>query len=377
MKTIKFQTKNILPQLTQVVAVVNSKNTMPILSCVKLDTYAKGSGISLKMTASDSETWIMQNVEVEGDAGISICIDASDFLKGLRNLDDDYVEMKIDEEKNAITCKYTNGYFAISCLDSKEFPLVSPDIENMQKYNIDASKLLFLISNVGFAMNNDELRPVFNSVHFDFFRDRMVTVATDGQRLAKLTDWEIDGKENDYSFNLPSKPSSLILGVLASCQGDVSCIFNDNMIVIENSNFSFITRLIEGKYPNYDSVIPKTYNYLAKVNKKSLMASIKRVSAMGDNVSELVKFYFNNNEIVVSAENVEFFKSAKESIACDYTGSPLVIGFKSSYFIQSLQNIESENIKIELIADDRPCILEPDKETNIESKFLLMPLAIH
>ena len=381
MKKISFNSKKILSNLSQVAAVVGQKNTMPILANVKLETFQNANaGIDLKMTASDSETWITEVVDVDGDDGISICVDAADLLKGLRNLDDVDVEMIVDDEKQSVTCKYANGFFSLSYVGTSEFPTNAIDTEGIIEYSVNARKILSFISSVGFAVNDDELQPVFNSIHFDFFADRMVVVATDGQRLAKISDSTSSFNDELKSFSLPTRPANLLLPILASCNesDEITCAFNDRIIIFKSANFNLTARLIEGKYPNYDSVIPTTYNTLATVSKKALISSIKRVAPMGDSNSELIKLNFGYGEILISAENIDFCKKAKETLECTYDGlSELEIGFKSSHLLQSLQNIDSDEIEIKLLAHNRACILEPrTKIDNIEYKYLLMPLLI-
>ena len=382
MKKIKFNSKKVLTNLSQVAAVVGQKNTMPILSNVKLETIDNPfAGILMMITASDSETWISEMVDIDGDTGVNVCVDASDLLKGLRNLDDVQVEMEIDEDTKNVTCRYENGYFSLSYCDSNEFPKNAFSYANATSYTIDSKKLLSFISSVGFAVNDDELRPVFNSIHFDFFANKLVVVATDGQRLAKITDDTFSSENELKSFNLPTRPANLLLPILATLPDgdkDITCEFNENAITFQGNGFNLTTRLIEGRYPNYDSVIPTSFNNTAIVNKKSIISSIKRVSPMGDMQSELIKLNFGFGEIIISAENVDFCKKAKETLECNYDGlQELEIGFKSSHLLQSLQNIDSDEIEIKLIAHDRACVLEPHtKIEHIEYKYLLMPLLI-
>lgn len=379
MKKIKFNAKAILPQLAQVVSVVSSKNAMPILANVMFETQDSGDGTILVMTASDSETWVEQKVKVEGDTGVSICVDAQDIMKGLRNLDDVYVELEIDEESQQLTCRYGKGYFSITYLDTNEFPRCANSTDASPiEYVIPSTTLREHISSVGFAVNDDELRPVFNSIHFDFFDDGMVVVATDGQRLAKIKDYTIHGNGNELnSFNLPTKPANILLNILSCVENEIVCKFDEKEIVFKNKDFKLSTRLIEGRYPNYDSVIPKESKYESIIEKATFVSSIKRVAPMGNNTSELMKLAFDVNTLVISAENIDFCKKAEETIMCQYLGDKMAIGFKSSYLLQSLQNINSENIEMRLIANNRACVLVPHtKKENVDYTYLLMPLLL-
>lgn len=379
MKKIKFNAKAILPQLTQVVSVVSSKNAMPILSNVMLQTFDVESNTILVLTASDSETWVEQKIKVEGDFGVDICVDAADIMKGLRNLDDVDVELSIDEEKQQLTCNYGKGYFSITYSNTDEFPKCPNSTDTSSDgYAIPSISLREHIAGVGFAVNDDELRPVFNSVHFDFLNDGMVVVATDGQRLAKIKDSTICGNGGELnSFNLPTKPANILLNILSCHDDEITCKFDEKEIVFFNDHFKLSTRLIEGRYPNYDSVIPKESKYEAIIDKAAFVSSIKRVAPMGNNTSELMKLAFDVNTLVISAENIDFCKKAEETIMCQYLGNKMEIGFKSSFLLQSLQNINSESIEMRLIANNRACVLVPQtKKENTEYTYLLMPLLL-
>lgn len=378
MKKISFDVKDVLSQLTQVASIVAAKNTMPILRCVKFETKNVNDTTLLKMTTSDGETWVSAVANIDGDEGINVCMAANDILHGLQNLSDSHVTLEIDEEKNTVICHYGKGFFRITCESSNEFPIHKIAKDGLCEFDLQPKNLFSYIKKVSFATNNDELRPVLNSIHFDFFDDNMIIVATDGQRLAKITDGNIKNTFGEIkSLNLPTKPSMILSNALTLTDNDVKCRFNDKVAVFSNPQFKLSTRLIEGRYPNYNSVIPKDNLKTAIIAKDNFISAIKRVSPMGNSLSELITLTFTNNALIVKTENDELSKKAEETISCEYSGVEMTIGFKYSYLLQGLQSVTSEKVLFNIISPERACIISPESMTeNLEYLCLLMPLRI-
>lgn len=377
MKKISFDVKDVLPQLTQVASIIAAKNAMPILRCVKFETKNVNDTTLLKMTASDGETWVSAVANINGDEGINVCMAANDMLRGLQNLSDSYVTLEIDEEKNTVICHYGKGFFRIACESSNEFPIHKIEKDDLCEFDLQPKNLFSYIKKVSFATNNDEWRPVLNSIHFDFFADNMIIVATDGQRLAKITDGNVKNTFGEIkSLNLPTKPSTILSNALTLTDNDVKCRFNDKVAVFSNPQFKLSTRLIEGRYPNYESVIPKDNLKAAVIDKDSFTSAIKRVAPMGNSMSELMTLTFGNNNIIIKTENVELSKKAEETMQCEYNGGDMTIGFKFSYLLQALQSMQAEKILFNIISPERACIIKPEIENGAQYLCLLMPLRI-
>lgn len=378
MAKLKFNVKDVLPQLLQVASVVVQKNTMPILDCIKLETTKVNGNVALRLTASDGETWVSTIASIQADDDICCCILANDIIKGLSNLDDVDVEMSFDDEKKNVTCNYGNGFFVITYEDASTFPTNKVDFSGACEHEINSKALLSYISMVSFATNPYELRPVLNSVHFDFFKDKMVVVATDGQRLAKITDYGISqNNEETNSLSLPTKPAQILTKILSTIDDVVKCKFNDKSVVFYCDSFYLLARLVEGRYPNYEMVIPTTFNHIALVDKSSILPAIKRVTPMGDANSELIQLKFEDGNIMLKTENIEFSKKAEENVKCQYKDTPLTIGFKSTYLVQSINSIDCKTIRIKMVAQDRACVIEPEANTSeVEHTRLVMPLRI-
>ncbi len=375
---IKFKTKEFLAALTQSSAVVMSKNSMPILDNVMIETRDDGNGgVLAVLLTSDSDMWLqMKTPLLGGDKDIKFCIGASDFLKALKNLDDCIVTMTLDKDKHVVTCEYGNGHFSLPFIDTNEFPKPYNKEGEMVTRIMDREKVLCAIESVEYAIANDMLRPVMNGVHFDFFKDRMVSAATDGHKLSKYTDNSITHEEEIvYQFTLAQKPCAIIKNILSSLSGDVKISFNDGMVEMNNTHFKLTSRLIEGRYPHYDSVIPKESKALVSVDKQKIITALKRVIPMGNATSELMSLHLSTGKLTLNTEDIDFSKSASECVDCEYNGDDMLVGFKSSSLLQILSNVPSEVVHISLIDPTRAVIFYgDDKDTYLS---LLMPMILH
>lgn len=385
MNKITFMSDEILPSLAMVSSVVNPKNSLPILNDVRIETKDDGNGGTiLVFMASDSETWLQMKATCEeSDKDVAICIEAKSLLQALRNLGGKRVEMTIDDDKHTVLCSYGNGRFSLPFDNANEFPLPIATIDDAKEKRIDAQKLLTAIEKAGFATANDELRPVMNGVHFDFYPYGMVTCATDGHKLAKYTDLTItfDGDANPVvdGYTLPKKPCHTLISVLANTvAGDVKISFNDRLVAVNNTMFKMTTRLIEGRYPNYDAVIPKENNKIALVDKAAFVSALKRVLPMGNSNSELVALGFNSGNMTISAEDFDFSKSASEDVCCDYAQEPFSIGFKGSVLLQMLQNIDGDVVKLAMSDASRAGVISEDKSHECyDYTSIIMPMLLN
>ena len=382
MKNIHFNVDEITPTLAIVSSVINSKNALPILSNVCIETKDDGNGGAyIVMMASDCETWLQMVATCSfADIGISICIDAKSLLQALRNLTGTFVKMAIDEERRIVKCTYGNGHFSLPYESMVDYPLPFVKPEGAKEKSMDSQKLLYAIEKAGFATANDELRPVMNGIRFEFFVDGMVAVASDGHKLAKYKDFTVNEVEaiEVCGFTMPKKPSQILMNVLANTiAGDVRIAFNDNCFTVNNKQFKLSARLIEGRYPNYDSVIPKDNDKIITLEKSAFISALRRVLPLGSSISELVALTFENGKMTVSAQDFDFNTAAEEHITCDYVGDRFAIGFKGSVLLQMLQNLDSDTIVLAMKDPMRAGILKEKKENTIyDYTSLIMPMLI-
>lgn len=381
MSRIKFNVDEWLPRLSQVVGVVNSKNPLPILGDILIKTDMEAQR-GLTFTASDSETWLtIEAPHLSFDDSFEICIAAVDFYKALCNLKGKQVCMTLDAEHHTVECDYGNGRFTMAYEDATEYPKPNMDASDSKSKVIDADKLLYAVNKPDYATANDELRPVMNGIRLEFFADGMVAVASDGHKLAKFKDLSIIPEGDNVEvcgFTLPKKPAGVLRNLLNQFGGDVSITFNDRCATFVIADcFTLNTRLIEGRYPNYESVIPRENTIVATIDKAAFLAAMKRVLPMSNASSELISFKFTMGNMEISAEDYDFSRTASENISCDYASPDLQIGFKGSVIMAVLQSIDDDSVKVYLKDSMRAGVFMPaTQKDNTSYLALAMPMLI-
>ena len=374
---IQLKAKELSAKLKLAAKVINSKNALPILG----DFFFEYKGGSLLyITASDGEQWLSQKMEATSTetSEFKFCVNAPDFQKAIDNLNDCLVRIVLDDNAQTITCDYGNGKFTMPYDNADEFPPANMDTTGTNDLIIDSKQILKAIELTGFATANDELRPVMNGIHFDFFTDGMVCATSDGHKLARYKDKSITMEDGGTTpnFTLPKKPANILMSVLNVFDGQVKLSFNDKAISINNSDFKLSARLLDFKYPNYEAVIPKNSPITITIDKNSMLNALKRVLPMANDSSYLVELDFTNGQVTISAKDLDFSKSASETVTCD-CDTELKIGFKGSTLIEILRNINDDNVVIELDNPSRAGVFFSAFElTRDEYLSLCMPMLI-
>lgn len=376
---IKVQAKSLAAILKTAAKVINSKNSLPILGDVLFETKNN----VLVATVSDGEQWLSQKCEVIScDQEFKFCVCVTEFTNTINNLGDMPITITLDEQTKTLTCEYGNGNgrFSMPYEDANEYPLSNIDTTDTKDFIVDSKKVLKAVELTGFATANDELRPVMNGIHFDFFEDGMVCATSDGHKLARYKDKTItSSNENGTTpnFTLPKKPANILMNILSALEGDVKLSFNDKAISINNKDFKLTARLLEFKYPNYESVIPKDNPITITADKNSLLNALKRVLPMANDSSNLIELDFTYGYVTVSAKDIDFSKSACETVKCDCERE-LNIGFKGSTLVEILKNINDDNIVIELSDPSHAGVFYSAFElTRDEYLSLCMPMLIN
>jgi DNA polymerase-3 subunit beta len=374
---IQLKAKELSAKLKLAAKVINSKNSLPILGDFLFEY--KGNSL-LYITASDGEQWLSQKMEATSmeTSEFKFCVNAPDFQKAIDNLNDYLVKIVLDDNSQTITCDYGNGKFTIPYDNANEFPQANMDTTGTNDLIIDSKQILKAIELTGFATANDELRPVMNGIHFDFFTDGMVCATSDGHKLARYKDKSITMEDGGTTpnFTLPKKPANILMSVLNVFDGQVKLSFNDKAISINNSDFKLSARLLDFKYPNYEAVIPKNSPITITIDKNSMLNALKRVLPMANDSSYLVELDFTNGQVTISAKDLDFSKSASETVTCD-CDTELKIGFKGSTLIEILRNINDDNVVIELDNPSRAGVFFSAFElTRDEYLSLCMPMLI-
>ncbi|MEL7601316.1 MAG: DNA polymerase III subunit beta [Proteiniphilum sp.] len=364
----------LLNHLQAISRVINSKNTLPILDCFLLNLKNN----TLSLTAADSETRLETLVEVSNTEGEgSLAINAKNLLDPLRELPDQPLTFDINDETLEVFIYYHNGKYNFVGLKGDEYPEPKVLKESALKLTMDAETLFSGINRTVFATADDELRPVMNGIYFDISADDLTFVASDGHKLVRVTTTETKG-EGRSSFILPKKPANLLKSLLPKETGAVEITFDENNAYIAMSSYKMVCRFVEGRYPNYNSVIPQNNPNTLTLDRLALLNALKRVAVFSNPASSLVKLQLSEDKIVVSAQDIDFLTAAEEMIPCHYEGNVMNIGFKAAFLIDILNNIPSSDVRVELSDPSRAGLILPvEKEENEEMLTLLMPMMLN
>lgn len=360
--------------LQAVSRVINSKNALPILDCFLFELQDG----TLSITASDSETTMVTSVEVnESDADGRFAVTAKTLLDALKEIPEQPLSFCINMNTMEITVQYQNGKYSLVGQNADEFPQVTMLSESAVCVELDAQILLGGINRAVFATADDELRPVMNGIYFDITTDDITMVASDGHKLVRCRTLAAHGNER-AAFILPKKPASLIKNLLPREEGNVTIEFDERNAVFTLEKFRMVCRLIEGRYPNYNSVIPQNNPYKIIIDRLMLIGALRRVSIFSSQASSLIKLRMQENLLVVSAQDIDFSTSAEETLVCQYGGAPMSIGFKSTFLVDILNNISAEEVVIELADPSRAGVIVPvEQEENEDLLMLLMPMMLN
>ena len=354
--------------------VINSKNSLPILDCVLIELQEG----TLTMTASDNETTLSTAIEVseyEGEGAFAIS--SKTILEALKENPEQPLDFNVDLETLAINVNNQNGHYSLMGQDAIEFPRLKHLSNSMVNMTIPADVLLSAINRCIFATADDELRPVMNGVYFDITPQDVTMVASDGHKLVRNKSFSVASNEK-AAFILPKKPANLLKNLLPKEQGDVTITFDDSNALFNLENYQMNCRLIEGRYPNYNSVIPQNNPHKAIIDRASFISALRRVSVFSSQASSLIKMTLDENQMTISAKDIDFSTSAEETIVCQYDGKPMSIGFRSSFLIEILNNIASQNVVIELADPSRAGVIVPEEqEENEDLLMLLMPMMLN
>lgn len=364
----------LLSHLQSVGKVISSKNSLPILDSF-LFSLEKN---KLIITASDSETRMMTSVDVLNAEGIGVfAVSAKMLLDPLKELPEQPLTFDINDDSLEIFIHFQNGKYNFIGQKGDTYPQQKPLKETAILLSLGAQLLLNGINRSFFATGDDELRPVMNGIYFDIQPESLTFVASDGHKLVRLRNLSVQSPER-ASFILPKKPASLLKTVLSKETENVKITFDENSAHFQCTNFEMVCRLVEGRYPNYNNVIPKENPFKVTIDRVSFLTALKRVSVFSNPASSLVKLQLKEDLMIVSAQDIDFSTSAEEKIVCQYANNELSIGFKATYLIEILLNINAAEVVLELADPSRAGLIVPlENEANEDLLMLQMPMMLN
>ena len=374
--------------------VINTKNQMSILDCFLFEV----SGDTLKITASDNENTLVTTLKInEAGEDFRFAINAKTVLDAVKGIPEQPVTFNVDMQNFNTTVNYQNGHFSLVSQNADEYPSYTDFPEDSAEIKVDSKLLLDSVGRALFATAPiDSAHPVMSGVLFDITQkdetnneDANVSiVASDGRKL-EYTRWANENNVQAGQYVLSNNPALLLRSLLARESGEITMRFAKEKAEVRMNTFSMTCRLIDGKFPAYNKVVPKNNPNRLTVNRMAFINMLRRVLVFSDAVSSLVKLHMEADQLVTSVQNIDYSLSAEESMICEYDGMPMNIGFKGTTLVDFLNNIECENIEFQIADQSRAVIIVPspqpnavkDDDGNAKSKeeivMLLMPSIIN
>jgi len=363
----------LLKNLQNIGGVLNTNNSLPILDNFLFEL----AGGDLTISASDLENTMTTSVKPdESKENGRIAIPAKLLLDILKNFSDQPLSFQIDSSNFGIEISSDYGKYKLVGQNADDFPK-SPEIENADTLTVSGDVIFNAIEKTLFATGNDELRPVMSGVFCQLSSEKLIFVATDAHKLVRYGRSDASASKA-ADFILPKKPLNLLRQNLTGEEESVSISYNETTARFSFGNIELTSRLIDGKYPNYEAVIPLENPNVLTVDRMSFLNSIKRVSIFSNKTTHQVKLKVAGSELSISAEDLDFSNEAKERLTCNYAGDDMEIGFNSKFLMEMLNHIGTQEVILEMSEPNKAGILLPsgnDKEGE-EILMLVMPVMI-
>lgn len=362
----------LLKQLQAISGVLNTSNTLPILDNFLF--IVKDS--ELTIAASDLETTMTTRLEVTAEEAGTVAIPARLLLDTVKTFPEQPLTFTIDEKTHGVEISSDYGKYKLAGFNGDEFPK-SPLLEGASSVLIASSILDKAINKTIFATGNDDLRPVMSGVYMELAKDNITFVATDAHKLVRYKRNDIKA-DKGAAFIIPKKPLNLLKSTLASANTDVTIEYTEANAHFKFGDIDIVCRLIDGKYPNYEAVIPKENPNKLTADRSSFLSSVKRVSIFANKTTHQVRLKVVGSELTVSAEDLDFSNEAKERLTCSYEGEDMEIGFNSRFLVEMLSNLNSDEVNLEMSSPNRAGILLPaEKDDSEDILMLVMPVMLN
>ena len=342
----------LLKQLQVLGGVINNSNTLPILDNFLFELNDS----KLTVSASDLETTMSSTLDVESDNDGSIALPARLLLDTLKTFPEQPLTFVV-EDNNTVEISSNHGKYALAYADGNEFPK-AVELDNPSTTTISGDILSTAISKTIFAAGNDDLRPVMSGVFFQFSNQGLTFVATDAHKLVKYTREDVQA-DQVAEFIMPKKPLNLLKGILAANDDNVTIEYNDSNAKFTFDNSILVCRLIDGKYPNYEAVIPKENPNKLTIGRTQFLNSVRRVSIFSNKTTHQIRLKIAGAELNISAEDIDYSNKAEERLTCDYQGDDMQIGFNSRFLTEMLNNLNADDVQLEMSLPNRAGILTP------------------
>jgi DNA polymerase III subunit beta len=361
----------LLKQLQHISGVISANTVLPILEDFLFEVEKN----KLSVVATDLETVMRIQMDIEAKDTGKVCIPAKILLDSLKNIPDQPLTFNIDKNFG-IELTSDNGKYKVMGENPDNFPK-EPSADETTSFNTTASALITAINKTLFAVSNDDLRPAMTGVFFELDKKGMQTVATDAHRLVKYRRKDVSCPKSD-SFIVPKKPLTLLKTALPSNDDEISISYNSNHLFVKHGTTQMSCRLIDARFPDYKVVIPTDNPYKLVVNKNDFQGALRRVSIFSNKSTNQVALSIAGSELELTAQDIDFSFEGDERMKCQYDGEDLTIAFNAKFLIEMLSAADSDEIKIELSTPTKAGIIKPtEQDENEELMMLVMPLMLN
>ena len=364
----------LLKNLNSISGVITSNPVVPILENVLFEIQNG----NLLITASDLQTSVLVELQVESKEDGSVAIPAKILIETLKNLPEQPVTFSIDEQNYNIEINSDNGRYKLAGENSADFPKV-PEVNDGYSSVLDSNVLNSAISNTIFSTSTDELRPAMTVVFFKLSSQSCSFVSTDGHRLVKYIRNDVKGDEVEHDMILPRKSLNLLKSILPTEKAsEIKLEFNAANAFFSYENVKMVCRLIDERYPDYENVIPSDNSNIITLVKSDILSSLKRISIYANKTTNQVRLKISGSEILISAEDLDFSNEANERISCEHDGEDIEIGFNAKFLIEMLSNLNSEKISFKLSEPNKAGLIIPEEIRDEEDiTMLVMPVMLN
>jgi DNA polymerase-3 subunit beta len=362
----------LLKQLSNINGVITTNPVVPILENFLFEIDKT----KLTVTASDLQTSMITELNVESKEKGNIAVPARILLDTLKNLPDQPVTFSVDESTYSIEISSDNGRYKLSGENATDFPKV-PAVSHDFSAAVSSEVLGRAINNTIFATSSDELRPAMTGVYVNLGDKNTTFVATDGHRLVRYRRADVKS-ENGNAIIIPRKALNLLKATLPAENSDVSIDFNMSNAFFRFGNIKMICRLIDERFPDFENVIPSSSTIKMTINRLDFLGSLKRISIYANKTTHQVRLKITGSELQVSAEDLDFSNEANERLSCEHEGEDIEIGFNAKFLVEMLSNVSHEQIRLNMSAPNKAGVILPaDKDKNEDMLMLVMPVMLN
>ncbi|HEY5691392.1 MAG TPA: DNA polymerase III subunit beta [Cyclobacteriaceae bacterium] len=362
----------LLRQLSNINGVITTNPVVPILENFLFEIEKN----VLTVTASDLQTSMITEINVESKEKGSIAVPARILLDTLKNLPDQPVTFSIEESTYSIEISSDNGRYKLSGENATDFPKV-PAVSNDFSAEISSDVLARAVNNTIFATSSDELRPAMTGVYVNLGEKNTTFVATDGHRLVRYRRTDIKS-DNGNAIIIPRKALNLLKATLPTENTEVSIDFNMSNAFFKFGSIRMICRLIDERFPDYENVIPAQNPIKMTISRTDLLGSLKRIAIYANKTTHQVRLKITGSELQVSAEDLDFSNEANERLSCEHEGEDIEIGFNAKFIIEMLSNLDTDQVKLNMSAPNKAGVILPvEKDKDEDILMLVMPVMLN